>query len=249
MADVTDVLAIPFPEGGDSFSTAVIQSLAERVDEAPGIESLTSAEIAALASAQKPAGRVVWNSTTGKVQVSNGTSFVDADAAAIAAAAAAQSTANAALPKADNLAALADKAQARSNLGLGTAATTASTDYATSAQGTLATNALPKGGGTMSGAIAMGGSKVTGMAKGTANGDAMARQQIQSGYVAVDNETYATVTFATAFGDIPTVIANVNGDLGATTGRFWTSHATASSFRLYNYGGGTSGFLWIAVGN
>lgn len=85
MADVTDVLAIPFPEGGDTFTAAAVQSLAERVDEAPGIESLTSAEIAALASAQKPAGRVVYNSTTGKLQVSNGTSFVDTDAVATAA--------------------------------------------------------------------------------------------------------------------------------------------------------------------
>jgi hypothetical protein len=36
---------------------------------------------------------------------------------------------------------------------LGTAAATNSTDYATAAQGTLATNALPKAGGTMTGAI------------------------------------------------------------------------------------------------
>ena len=35
--------------------------------------------------------------------------------------------------------------------GLGTAAYTASTDYATAAQGTLATNALPKAGGTVTG--------------------------------------------------------------------------------------------------
>ena len=37
-----------------------------------------------------------------------------------------------------------------------------SSDYATAAQGTLATNALPKAGGTMSGAIVMGTSKITG---------------------------------------------------------------------------------------
>ena len=44
-------------------------------------------------------------------------------------------------------------AAARSTLGLGTAATTAATAYATSAQGTLASNALPKSGGAMTGAI------------------------------------------------------------------------------------------------
>lgn len=43
--------------------------------------------------------------------------------------------------KADNLSGLANYTTARSNLGLGTAATTAATDYATSAQGTKADNA------------------------------------------------------------------------------------------------------------
>lgn len=42
-------------------------------------------------------------------------------------------------------------ADARTNLGLGSAATTASTAYATAAQGTTADAALPKAGGTMTG--------------------------------------------------------------------------------------------------
>jgi len=50
---------------------------------------------------------------------------------------------------------LADHATARSALGLGSAATTASSDYATSAQGTLATNAMPKAGGTFTGNVLM----------------------------------------------------------------------------------------------
>lgn len=45
-----------------------------------------------------------------------------------------------------------------STSALGTAAFTATGDYATAAQGTLATNALPKSGGTMTGAIVMQGS-------------------------------------------------------------------------------------------
>lgn len=44
-------------------------------------------------------------------------------------------------------------AEVKTILGLGTAAYTASTAYATAAQGTLATNALPKAGGTMSGEL------------------------------------------------------------------------------------------------
>ena len=47
----------------------------------------------------------------------------------------------------------ADAATARSTLGLGTAATTASSAYATAAQGTKADAALPKAGGAMTGAI------------------------------------------------------------------------------------------------
>ncbi len=47
----------------------------------------------------------------------------------------------------------ADASAARTTLGLGTAATTASTDYATAAQGATADAALPRTGGAMTGAI------------------------------------------------------------------------------------------------
>lgn len=43
----------------------------------------------------------------------------------------------------------------KSNLGLGSAAYTASTDYATAAQGTKADNAMPKSGGTFTGAVTL----------------------------------------------------------------------------------------------
>lgn len=190
MADSSDVLGIPWPEGSDTFSAAAIQSLAERVDETPGVESLTSAEIAALASVQKPAGRVVWNSTTGKLQVSNGTSFSD-------------------LPY------------------------------------------LQLAGGTMAGAIAMGSNKITGMTKGTASGDAVARQQIQSGTTsAISSGGSAAITFSPAFGSTPTVVATPMNNLGLNS-RWVVNPVSPTGFTISqtNLDLANSAFMWIAVGD
>ena len=55
------------------------------------------------------------------------------------------------------------------------------TDYATAAQGTLATNALPKAGGTMSGAIAMGTSKITGAGDPTDAQDVATKAYVDAG--------------------------------------------------------------------
>lgn len=121
MADVSTVMGLPYPEGSDDADVpADVLALVTRLDATPGVESLTSAQIAAIAAPQRPAGRVVHNSTTGLLMVSTGASFVN----------------------------VADPSK------------------------------LPLAGGTMSGPIAMGGSKITGLAAATANGDAVRFEQL-----------------------------------------------------------------------
>jgi hypothetical protein len=76
----TTAKGFPYPEGPDAVDVAGdIQALAEAVDDMPGVQSYTGAEITALTAGEKWAGRIVWNSTTGKLQVSNGSAFSDVD--------------------------------------------------------------------------------------------------------------------------------------------------------------------------
>lgn len=71
----------------------------------------------------------------------------------------------------------ADAAVARSTLGLGTAATTDTSAYATAAQGATADAALPRAGGTMSGTINANGNDLTNVRRG-------ARQVVPLAYAA-----------------------------------------------------------------
>lgn len=76
MANTTK--GFPYPVDTDAADVpSDVQLLAEAVDAAPGIASLTQAQIDALSAAQKWAGRVVWNQTTNRLQQSNGSTFSD----------------------------------------------------------------------------------------------------------------------------------------------------------------------------
>jgi len=84
---------------------------------------------------------------------------------------------------ANNLSDVGSAATARTSLGLGTAATQASSAFdaagaATTAQANAEAASLLLAGGTMSGAIAMGSHKVTGLTNGSASTDAAAFGQI-----------------------------------------------------------------------
>lgn len=115
---------------------------------------------------------------------------------ALATASSASATASSALSTANSAQSAANAAQSTANTALANAATAQSTantaeadaqtgiTNAATAQGTantalsVANAALPKSGGTMTGTIAMGGSKITGLANGTASTDAAAFGQI-----------------------------------------------------------------------
>ena len=228
MADTTTVMALPFPEGSDANDVpADMQALAERLDEAPGIESLTSAEISGLAAGEKPAGRVVYNSTTSKLQVSNGTTFANIDAAALLLAGGTM---------AGNI------TMGGSNKVTGLAAGTTAGDAVRYEQ------TLLLAGGTMSGGIAMGNNKVTGLAKGTATGEAMARQQVQSG-LHTSVGLSGTVNFSTTFGAQPTVTITPVGNSG--TGMYWVVEVATTHFtyRVVSGTGAPDYLAWIAVGD
>ena len=87
-------------------------------------------------------GALYFDTSSDAMKVWSGSAWLDAYASL-----------SGALIATNNLSDLNNAGTARTNLGLGTAATTASTDYATAAQGTTADNALPKSGGAMTGAI------------------------------------------------------------------------------------------------
>lgn len=76
----TTAKGFPYPDGPDANDLpGDLQALAEALDAAPGVASLTQAQIDALSAPQKWAGRIVWNSTVSKHQKSDGSTFSDLD--------------------------------------------------------------------------------------------------------------------------------------------------------------------------
>ena len=214
MADTTTVLGLPFPEGSDANDVpADIEALATRLDEVPGIESLTGAEIAALGAALKPAGRVVYNSDTPKLQVSNGTTFADVDAAAL----------------------LKAGGTMAGNIAMGNNKVTGLAAASGNGEAVRYEQALLLAGGTMAGNIAMGGSKVTGLAAGDSNGDAVRYEQLTA-VDAIADLAVARVTAGsiTTTGDIHG--ATLTPPAGMVLSRVVVSVSGTSSFFLADNG-------------
>jgi len=217
MADTTTVMALPYPEGSDANDVpADMQALAERLDDAPGIESLTSAQIAALSAGQKPAGRVVYNSTTQKLQVSNGSTFANIDAAALLLAGGT----------------MAGNINANGNKVTGLAAGTAPDDAVRYEQ------VLLLAGGTMAGNINANGNKVTGLAAGTAPDDAVRYEQVVATYAQGTTTTLTSGTLAkvTYTSEVDPSNMLSSGTFTLPTAGVWmvSSRATTSAAVLYS---------------
>ena len=83
---------------------------------------------------------------------------------------------------------------------------------------TLINGALQKSGGTMSGAIAMGGNKITGLADGTSDGDAVTKKQLDAAKLGALKPS-GSVTFA----NLPFLSESVLNDIYNVTDPFTTT--------------------------
>jgi hypothetical protein len=180
-------------------------------DAAVGVETARAETSEALALQKAGNLSDLANATTARTNLGLGSAATQSSAAfdAAGAAAAAQAAAQAAsLAVASNLSDLASATTARTNLGLGTAATQPSSAFdasgaAATAQANAEAASLPLTGGTMSGAIAMGSHKVTGLTNGSAASDAAAFGQIPTSLApsgaagGVLSGTYPSPGFAT----------------------------------------------------
>ncbi len=102
----------------------------------------------------------------------------------------------------------------------------------------LAEAALPKAGGTMSGAIAMGGNKITGLAAGSANGDAVRYEQLTGliktatgtiGTSATSAEVAYSGTLINAFATVAGEQVGLDIDVAAAKVTFSVAQAPASA--------------------
>ena len=160
---------------------------------------------------------------------------------------------------ANNLSELtATASTARTNLGLGTAATTLSTDYATSAQGTLATNAIPKSAIFAKGIILTGTAPSTPSALlvGTNKQIVVADSSTGTGLLWTDQPILTAFSSATTLNTATLAMANVTGMSFPVIsgGRYWfkffvpyTQTATSFGSRWWVTGPATTSLNCLAI--
>ena len=186
------------------------------------IRRLTSAAIAALTAPQKPAGTVFYNTTTGKLQISNGSTVGDIPYLLLAGG---TMTGNIAMG---------------SNKVTGLADGTDSTDAATRGQAVLRT-----GANAMTGNLAMGSHKITGLAAATTNGDAVRYNEFDALNLSklragtVSTASYTTggvrVNFSSSMGSTPYLTIGQTVNVGSAT-----------PLHIMPYGVDASGFYYKA---
>lgn len=131
---------------------------------------------------------------------------------------------------------------------------------------TLETDYLPKSGGTMSGAIAMGSNKVTGLAAGTANGDALRYEQLIVGWTTVSSFSNSWVNYGSPagaakyrkIGDTVYLTGMIkNGTVGLYAFQLPSGYrpssnkyfSTVSNSAFGRISVDTNGYVWMDVGN
>lgn len=193
-------LTIPNADGSDPANlAALLRSLGLDVEnKAPGVTAMTNAARVALSGDAKFLGRAVWCTDTATLHICDGTNWwpivrLTSDGRL----AAGVTELDAGLFSATNP--VMDGSAA-----VGSSLKPARSDHRHPAD----TSRLPLAGGTMSGAVAMGGNKVTGLGAATANGDAVRYEQAllksggtMSGAIAMGGNKVTGLAAGSAAGD------------------------------------------------
>lgn len=168
-------------------------------------------------------GALYFDTSTDSMKVYSGSSWLDAYASL-----------SGALVANNNLSDVNNVSTSRTNLGLGTSATTDSTAYATASQGTLADNALPKAGGTLTGDLNITSTGAISLPVGTT----VQRPTAVAGKLRYNSTTEGFEGYTTEWGSIG------GGSADITLSQF-TGNGTDTTFTLSGLAAENNTFVFI----